>query len=104
MNLEAGIWKCVDGVWSVHKRYKSVDWSGIDWSQEGQTGCPYCIQELGGDTSQDNFTVYGLSDGGMANGGHCWSCNTTIVSAERALEDLENKSSTDGKVAFISCK
>ena len=102
MNLEAGIWKCVDGVWTVHKRYKSVDWGEINWNQEGQTGCPYCIQELGGDTSQDNFTVYGLSEEGLANGGHCWSCDTTIVSAEKAIEDLENKSSTDGKVTSNS--
>lgn len=98
MNIEAGIWKCEDGVWFVHKRYKGADWSGIDWSEEAQVGCPYCMQELGGDTSQDNFTVYGLNDEGMANGGHCWSCSTTVVSAEKALEDLENKSSTDGKV------
>lgn len=104
MNLEAGIWKCVDGEWSVHKRYKGCDWSGIDWSQEGQTGCPYCIQELGGDTSQDNFTVYGLNDEGMVNGGHCWSCNTTIVSSEKAIEDEENKSSTDGKISALTKK
>lgn len=98
MNLEAGIWKCEDGVWSVHKMYKGVDWSGINWSEEAQVGCPYCMQELGGDTSQDNFTVYGLNDEGMANGGHCWSCNTTIVSSEKAVEDEQNKSSTSGKV------
>lgn len=96
--IEAGIWKCEDGVWSVHKRYKGVDWSGIDWSEEDQVGCPYCMQELGGDTSQDNFTVYGLNDEGMANGGHCWSCNTTIVSSDKAIEDEQNKSSTDGKI------
>ena len=98
MNIEAGIWKCEDGVWFVHKRYKGVDWSGIDWSEEAQVGCPYCMQELGGDTSQDNFTVYGLNDEGMANGGHCWSCNTTIVSCAKAIEDEQNKSSTDGKI------
>ena len=98
MNFEAGIWKCEDGVWSIRKRYKGVDWSGINWSEEAQVGCPYCMQELGGDTSQDNFTVYGLNDEGMANGGHCWSCNTTIISSDKAIEDEQNKSSTDGKV------
>ena len=98
MNIEAGIWKCEDGVWSIYKMYKGVDWSGIDWSEEAQVGCPYCMQELGGDTSQDNFTVYGLNDEGMANGGHCWSCNTTIVSCAKAIEDEQNKSSTDGKI------
>ena len=98
MNIEAGIWKCEDGVWFVRKRYKGVDWSGINWSEEAQVGCPYCMQEFGGDTSQDNFTVYGLNDEGMANGGHCWSCSTTIVSVEKAIEDEQNKSSTDGKV------
>ena len=102
MNLEAGIWKCEDGVWFVHKRYKGVDWSGIDWSEEAQVGCPYCMQELGGDTSQDNFTVYGLNDEGMVNGGHCWSCNTTIISSDKAIEDEQNKSSTDGKVQYKS--
>ena len=100
MNLEAGIWKCVDGVWSVHKRYKSVSWENIDWTVEGHVGCPYCMQELSCDTSQDNFMVYGLDEDGLPRGGHCHGvCSTTIVSVEKALSDEENKSSTDGKVA-----
>ena len=99
MNLEAGIWKCEDGVWSVHKRYKSVSWENIDWTVEGHVGCPYCMQELGCDTSQDNFMVYGLDEDGLPRGGHCHGvCNTTIVSCAKAIEDAENKSSTDGKV------
>lgn len=94
------IWSNESGVWSIHKRYKSVDWSGIDWSVEGHVGCPYCTQELGCDTSQDNFMVYGLDENGLPRGGHCHGvCNTTIVSAEKAIEDEENKSSIDGKVA-----
>lgn len=99
MNFEAGIWKCEDGVWSVHKRYKSVSWENIDWTVEGHVGCPYCMQELGCDTSQDNFMVYGLDEDGLPNGGHCHGvCNTTIVSCAKAIEDEQNKSSTDGKV------
>ena len=86
-------------MWSIHKRYKSVDWSGIDWSVEGHVGCPYCTQELGGDNSQDNFMVYGLDENGLPRGGFCFSCNTTVVSVEKALEDEQNKSSTSGKVA-----
>lgn len=103
MNLEAGIWKCEDGVWSVHKRYKSVSWENIDWTVEGHVGCPYCMQELDCDTSQDNFMVYGLDEDGLPNGGHCHGvCNTTIVSCAKAIEDEQNKSSTDGKVTSNS--
>ena len=92
------IWSEVDGEWVVSKRYKGVSWESVVWSEEAQVGCPYCMQELGGDTSQDNFTVYGLDDDGLPNGGHCWSCNTTIVSCAKAIEDEQNKSSTDGKI------
>ena len=103
MNIEAGIWKCEDGVWFVHKRYKSVSWENIDWTVEGHVGCPYCMQELGCDTSQDNFMVYGLDEDGLPRGGHCHGvCNTTIVSCAKAIEDAENKSSTDGKVSSNS--
>ena len=101
---EAGIWKCVDGVWCIHKRYKSCDWSEIDWSQEGHIGCPYCTQELGTDNSQDNMMLYGLDENGLPRGGFCFSCNTTIVSVEKALEDLENKSSTSGKISALTKK
>lgn len=92
------IWEEVDGDWKVLKRYKSVDWSEIAWSVEGHIGCPYCTQELGGDNSQDNFMVYGLDENGLPRGGFCFSCNTTIVSVEKAMYDEENKSSTNGKI------
>lgn len=98
------IWSNESGVWSIHKRYKSVDWSGIDWSVEGHVGCPYCTQELGGDNSQDNFMVYGLDENDLPRGGFCFSCNTTIVSVEKAMSDEENKSSTDGKISALSKK
>lgn len=92
------IWEQVDGEWVVNKRYKGVDWSGISWTEEGHVGCPYCMQELGGDNSQDNFMVYGLDEDGLPNGGHCFSCQSTIISVAVALEDEQNKSSLSGKV------
>ena len=98
------IWSNVDGVWSVNKRYKSVDWSGIDWTIEGHVGCPYCMQELGGDNSQDNFMTYGLDEDGLPNGGHCFCCQSTIVSVAVALEDEQSKTSLNGKVSMLSSK
>lgn len=92
------IWEQVDGEWVVNKRYKGVDWSGIIWTEEGHVGCPYCMQELGGDNSQDNFMVYGLDEDDLPNGGHCFSCQSTIISVAVALEDEQNKSSLSGKV------
>lgn len=92
------LWEQVDGVWCVVKRYKAVDWSGIDWTVEGHVGCPYCMQELGGDNSQDNFMVYGLDESDLPRGGFCWSCSTTIVSVDKAISDEQNKSSTSGKI------
>ena len=101
----SNIWSKVGGVWIVNKRYKSVDWSEVDWTLEGHIGCPYCMQELGCDTSQNNFMVYGLDDNGLPRGGHCHGvCNTTIVSVEKAIEDEQNKSSTDGKISALSKK
>ena len=101
----SNIWSKVGGVWIVNKRYKSVDWAEVDWTLEGHIGCPYCMQELGCDTSQNNFMVYGLDDNGLPRGGHCHGvCNTTIVSVENALEDEQNKSSTDGKISALSKK
>ena len=98
------LWEQVDGEWVVNKRYKGVDWSGIIWTEEGHVGCPYCMQELGGDNSQDNFMVYGLDEDGLPNGGHCFSCQTTIVSVAVALEDVQNKTSLNGKVNMLSSK
>ena len=99
------IWSNVDGEWVVNKRYKSVDWSGIDWTVEGHVGCPYCMQELGCDTSQDNFMIYGLDEEGLPRGGHCHGvCGTTIISVAVALEDEQNKSSLSGKVSMLSSK
>ena len=92
------IWQEIDGEWVISKRYKGVSWENINWSVEGHVGCPYCMQELGRDSSQDNFTVYGLDDNGLPNGGHCWSCNTTIVSASKILADEENKTSGSSKI------
>ena len=95
----SSIWSNVDGEWVVSKLYKGVSWKNINWTIEGHVGCPYCMQELGCDTSQDNFMVYGLDDEGLPRGGHCHGvCSTTIVSDEKAIEDAENTSSTDGKV------
>lgn len=99
------LWEQVDGEWVVNKRYKGVDWSGIDWTVEGHIGCPYCMQELGCDTSQDNFMVYGLDEEGLPRGGHCHGvCGTTIISVAVALEDEQNKSSLNGKVNMLSSK
>lgn len=98
------IWEQVGGEWVVNKRYKSVDWSGIIWTEEGHVGCPYCMQELGADNSQDNFMLYGLDEDGLPNGGHCFSCQTTIISVAVALEDEQNKSSLNGKVNMLSSK
>lgn len=92
------LWEQVDDEWVVNKRYKGVDWSGIIWTEEGHVGCPYCMQELGGDNNQDNFMVYGLDEDGLPNGGHCFCCQTTIISVAVALEDEQNKSSLSGKV------
>ena len=92
------MWSNVGGEWKVLKMYKGVSWENINWSVEGHVGCPYCTQELGRDRSQDNFTIYGLDDNGLPNGGHCWSCNTTIVSASKILADEENKTSGSSKI------
>ena len=99
------IWSNVDGEWVVNKRYKGVDWSGISWTEEGHVGCPYCMQELGCDTSQDNFFIYGLDEEGLPRGGHCYgACGTTIISVAVALEDEQNKTSLNGKVSMLSSK
>lgn len=97
MNLEAGIWKCEDGVWFVHKRFKGCDWSSVDFSYEHKTQC-MCCAEAGLDESGDNLHVYGLDENDLPKGAFCFACSTTIVSTEKAIEDLENKSSTDGKI------
>lgn len=97
MNIEAGIWKCEDGVWSVHKRFKGCDWSSVDFSYEHKTQC-VCCAEAGLDESGDNLHVYGLDENDLPKGAFCFACSTTIVSTEKAIEDAENKSSTDGKI------
>lgn len=97
MNLEAGIWKCEDGVWIVHKRFKGCDWSSVDFSYEHKTQC-MCCAEAGLDESADNLHVYGLDEDDLPKGAFCFACSTTIVSVEKAIEDVENKSSTDGKI------
>lgn len=98
MNIEAGIWKCEDGVWSVHKRFKGCDWSSVDFSYEHKTQC-MCCAEVGLDESADNLHVYGLDENDLPKGAFCFACSTTIVSVEKAIEDEQNKSSTDGKVS-----
>ena len=97
MNLEAGIWKCEDGVWFIHKMYKGESWENIDFSYEHKTACPVCRSQ-NMDESGDNLHVYGNNEEGLSNGAFCFCCSTTIVSVEKAIEDAENKSSTDGKV------
>lgn len=97
MNIEAGIWKCEDGVWFVHKRFKGCDWSSVDFSYEHKTQC-MCCAEAGLDESADNLHVYGLDENDLPKGAFCFACSTTIVSVEKAIEDEQNKSSTDGKV------
>ena len=42
--------------------------------------------------------MYGNGEDGLSNGAFCFCCSTTIVSVEKALEDEQNKSTTDGKV------
>ena len=96
-NIEVGIWKCEDGVWSVHKRFKGCDWSSVDFSYEHKTQC-MCCAEAGLDESADNLHVYGLDENDLPKGAFCFACGTTIVSVDKAIEDEQNKSSTDGKV------
>ena len=91
------IWSEVDGVWRVTKRFRGVDWSEIDFSYEHKTQCPVCA-EAGLDESANNLHIYGEDDEGLPRGAFCFADGTTIVSVEKALADLENKSSTDGKV------
>ena len=101
MNLEAGIWKCEDGVWSVYKRFKGCDWQSVDFSYEHKTQC-VCCAEAGLDESADNLHVYGLDENDLPKGAFCFACSTTIVSVEKAVEDEQNKSSTDDKVTSNS--
>ena len=91
------IWSEVDGEWKVTKMYKGASWKDIDFSYEHKTACPVCRSQ-NNDESGDNHHVYGNGEDGLSNGAFCFCCSTTIVSVEKALEDLENKSSTDGKV------
>ena len=97
MNIEAGIWKCENGKWSIYKMYKGCDWSSVDFSYEHKTQC-VCCAEAGLDESGDNLHVYGLDENDLPKGAFCFACSTTIVSVEKAIDDVENKSSTDGKV------
>ena len=103
MNFEAGIWKCEDGVWFVHKRFKGCDWSSVDFSYEHKTQC-VCCAEAGLDESADNLHVYGLDENDLPKGAFCFACSTTIVSVDKAIEDEQNKSSTDGKISALSKK
>ena len=91
------IWSEVDGVWRVTKRFRGVDWSEIDFSYEHKTQCPVCA-EAGLDESANNLHIYGEDENGLPRGAFCFADGTAIVSVEKALEDQENKSSTDGKV------
>ena len=91
------IWSEVDGVWRVTKRFRGVDWSKIDFSYEHKTQCPVCA-EAGLDESANNLHVYGEDENGLPRGAFCFSDGTTIVSCAKAIEDEQNKSSTDGKI------
>ena len=91
------IWSEVDGVWRVTKRFRGVDWSEIDFSYEHKTQCPVCA-EAGLDESANNLHIYGEDENGLPRGAFCFADGTTIVSVDKAIEDEQNKSSTDGKI------
>lgn len=95
------IWSKVGEKWVVTKRFKSQDWSNIDFSYEHKTQCPVCA-EAGLDESGNNLHIYGEDENGLPRGAFCFADGTTIVSVEKALEDEQNKSSTDGKVSSNS--
>ena len=81
--------------------YKGESWKDIDFSYEHKTACPVCRSQ-NNDESGDNLHVYGNGEDGLSNGAFCFCCSTTIVSVEKALEDEQNKSTTDGKVSSTS--
>lgn len=93
----SNIWSNVDGEWKVLKMYKGVSWKDVDFSYEHKTACPVCRSQNMDETG-DNLHVYGNNEEGLSNGAFCFCCSTTIVSVEKAIEDVENKSSTDGKI------
>ena len=91
------IWSNVGGEWKVLKMYKGVSWENIEFSYEHKTACPVCRSQ-NMDESGDNLHVYGDNEEGLSDGAFCFCCSTTIVSVAKAIEDEQNKSSTDGKV------
>lgn len=97
------IWEEVDNEWKVVKKFRGVDWTNVDFSYEHKTQCPVCA-EVGLDESGNNLHIYGEDENGLPRGAFCFADSTTIVSVEKALEDLENKSSTSGKISALSKK
>lgn len=97
------IWSNESGEWKVFKKFKGVSWESVDFSYEHKTQCPVCA-ESGNDSSMDNLHAYGNDENGLSRGAQCFSCGTTIISVEKAIEDEQNKSSTDGKISALSKK
>lgn len=92
------IWELVDDRWAVTKLFKGVDWSSVDWYAGGKQQCPVCA-ENGDDTTGDNLKVYDLDDEDRPTGAKCYGlCGTVVVSVEKALEDEQERSSTNGKL------
>lgn len=61
----------------------------IDLSIERHTACPRC-RSNGRDRAGNNLRVYGLDSDGDHQGGFCWACGYTIMSAKMAAEQGDN--------------
>lgn len=79
------IWKKEKGEWVV-KSFMGVDWSIVDWSDEGKQACPHC-QSKGFDNSGNNLHVYGLDENGLPLGGKCFREELVVVSVQKAIDD-----------------
>lgn len=83
--------------------FHGVDLSHVDFTYEHKIQCVKCA-ESGGDTSCDNFHVFGLDDNKEPLGANCFTCGFAVPSMKKEREsgnknqNKENSASTNNSI------
>lgn len=83
--------------------FHGVDLSHVDFTYEHKVQCVKCA-EAGGDTSCDNFHVFGLDDNKEPLGANCFTCGFAVPSMKKEREsgnknqNKENAVSTNNSI------